>query len=149
MERFAACSSGICRQQFSTWRVASEFLLLFAAPDPRGCQGEGLTWPALSSGARGSLVSLTPWKGRWEGRWKRGKWCVGACGAVVRWVRDPQGWASAVLCRGTQTRMMPTREKRHPSPHAPQLKHRERSTPLRTHLRRTHTHRVTAHDGGM
>ena len=77
---FAASSFSVLAGSFGVF-------LIFAAPDPGRCRGEGLTQTALSSGAPGSSVDLPPRK-VW---WKKGNrdsvvcgcmWCplaVGAC----------------------------------------------------------------------
>ena len=68
-------------------------------------------------------------------------WCAGVCGALLRWVRvDPKGWGVAVaaLRQGTRMRIIPTREKRSVSLHAPQHAHRERVALERNHARHAH-----------
>ena len=133
--------SGICSKLSSTWRAFPEFLLLFAAPVPGGCQGEVLTQTALSSGAPGSLVGLLSQKvGGSEER------VCSACSSLAVGACRPSGLggaASANLCRGTATRSFSTRGKRGYTHHS---MHTE-SAPLTYALRTTasRARHATAH----
>ena len=121
-------------------RSASELFLFFTFPDPRGCQGEWLLQSVLSSGVPGSLASLSLRKGRWKG----GKWCVGACGAFLRRERvDPLGWgaAVAVLRGGTRMRKLPRREKE-VRPHMHHSTHTESALRSCAHICATHARRA-------
>ena len=143
-ESFAACILSSLLHAFPL-RAALEFLFLFfAALDPGGCQGEGLTQTALSGGAPGSLVCRRP-PGKVGGRGVTG---TGACGTFLRCVRvDPQGWGVADAAEKEVCHHM------HHSTHT----HRERTAHVRTHMHRAHSPRkphawppwLTTNQGGM
>ena len=85
VERFAQCSFRHLPQVVFHLAGSLGVFLIFAAPNPGECQGEGLTQTALSSGAPGSLVVLPPPEWLVEERSHRTVVQEMACGGTSRW----------------------------------------------------------------